>query len=213
MEPEPVRANANFLLAALITAVVLAVIFAIGAITYAAYTRQSDRVEKVQAENAKLEHDHHMIGAKFAEQSARLNAALAAMNRAYRRGFKKGRRASTLPAPFRKLAPSVQQGYVVPVSVPKELKKAPGVRRTAHGYTIRWPTLALFASDRESLTEWTAKAWPNTARTEKIGPRKVLRMVGPYGTVYAWRERDKTYAVLAMPSADGLVRPLVRVLA
>src|SRR3954453_1855008 len=164
MEPEPVRANANFLLAALITAVVLAVIFAIGAITYAAYTRQSDRVEKVQAENAKLEHDHHMIGAKFAEQSSRLNAAVAAMNRAYRRGFAKGRRASALPAIFRKLAPSVQQGYAVPISIPRQLKATPGVRRTAHGYTIHWPTVALFASDREPLTDWTSKAWPKTAR-------------------------------------------------
>ncbi len=143
------RANANFLLAALITALVLAVIFAVGAITYAAYTRQTDRVDKVQAENTKLEHDHHIIGAKFAEQSqrltkqsAQLNAAVAALNRAYRRGFKKGRRASTLPAPFSRLAPSVQQGYVVPTSVPRQLKAKPGVRRTPHGYTIRWPTVA-----------------------------------------------------------------------
>ena len=220
MEAEPVRANANFLLAALITALVLAVVFAIGAITYAAYTRQTDRVDKVQAENAKLEHDHHLIGAKFAEQSeriakqsAQLNAAVAALNRAYRRGFKKGRRAGTLPTPFRELAPSVQQGYVVPVSVPRQLRSKPGVRRTPHGYSIRWPNVVLFGSDTEPLSEWTSKAWPNTARTVTIGPRKVLRMVGPYGTVYAWRERDKTYAVLAMPNADSLVAPLVRVLA
>ena len=38
-------------------------------------------------------------------------------------------------------------------------------------------------------------------------------MVGPYGTVYAWRERNKTYAVLAMPRSDDLVAPLVRILA
>ena len=214
------RASANFLLAALITALVLAVIFAIGAITYAAYNRQADKVEQVQAENAKLERDHHVIGEKFAEQSqrlteesARLKAAVAAMNRAYRRGFTKGRRATKLPAPFRELAPSVQQGYVVPVSVPKQLGRKPNVQRTPHGYTVRWPQVVLFASDREPLTEWTSKAWPGTARDVDIGNRKVLRMVGPYGTVYAWRERSKTYAVLAMPRSDGLVAPLVRVLA
>ena len=157
-----------------------------------------------------------MIGEKFAEQSerlaeesARVKAAVAAMNRAYNRG----RRSSTLPAPFRKLAPSVRQGYVVPISVPRQFTAKPGVRRTPHGYTVRWPSVALFASDREPLSEWTSKAWPGTGKKVTIGPRKVLRMVGPYGTVYAWRERNKTYAVIARPRADDLVAPLVRVLA
>jgi Tfp pilus assembly protein PilE len=215
-----VRAGTTFLFAAFVTALVLAVLFGLGAIMYAAYSNQADRVDKVQAENAKLERDHHAIGEQFAlqsqrlaQQNARLKAALAAMNKAYRRGFVKGRRSTTLAAPFRELAPSVQQGYVVPASVPKPLGRKPRVRRTPHGYTVRWPSVALFASDREPLTEWTSKAWPNTATNVTIGPRKVLRMVGPLGTVYAWRERNKTYAVLAMPKADDLVKPLVRVLA
>ena len=170
--------------------------------------------------NAKLEHDHHMIGEKFAEQSerlaeesARVKAAVAALNRAYSSGFTKGRRSTTLPAPFRKLVPSVRQGYVVPVSVPRQLKAKPGVRRTPHGYTVRWPNVVLFASDREPLSEWTSKAWPGTGKQVTIGSRKILRMVGPYGTVYAWRERNKTYAVLAKPRSDAVVAPLVRILA
>jgi len=214
------RAGTNFLVAALIATLALALLFGLGAITYAAYNRQADRVEQVQAENAKLEHDHHLIGAKFAEQSerlaeqsARLKAAVVALNGAYRRGFTKGRRATTLPAQFRALAPSVQQGYLVPVAVPTKFSGAPKVSRTPHGYTIRWPNVALFASDRESLSEWTSKAWPKTARDVTIGPRKVRRIVGPYGTVYAWRERSKTYAVVARPRADGVVPRLIGVLA
>jgi hypothetical protein len=33
-----------------------------------------------------------------------------------------------------------------------------------------------------------------------------------FGTVYAWRERNKTYAVVALPRSDQLVAPLVRAL-
>jgi hypothetical protein len=205
---------------ALVATLALAFLTGVAALGYAAYARQSDRVEKVQAENAKLEHDHMMIGEKFAEQtqrladqSAQLSAAVAAMNRAYKRGYTRGKRATTLPAPFRPLAPSVQQGYAVPLAIPQPLGKQPKVRRTAHGYSVRWPSVALFASDTEPLTSWTSKAWPNTRRDVTIGSHKVLRMVGPLGTVYAWRERNKTYAVLAMPKADDLVRPLLRVLA
>jgi hypothetical protein len=205
---------------ALVAALALAVLSGVAALGYAAYTRQSDRVEKVQAENAKLEHDHMMIGEKFAEQtqrladqSAQLNAAVAAMNRAYKRGYSRGKRATTLPPPFRPLAPSIRQGYAVPLAVPTSLGANPKVERTSHGYAVRWPTIALFASDSQPLASWTMQAWPNTRRDVQIGSRKVLRMVGPYGTVYAWRERNKTYAVVARPQADDLVRPLVRVLA
>ena len=214
------RAGTNFLVAAFIAALALAVLFGLGAITYAAYNRQADRVDKVQAENEKLLHDHHLIGEQFAqqserlaEQSARLKAAVTALDGAYRRGFAKGRRATTLPAQFRALAPSVQQGYLVPVAVPKKFSGAPKVRRTRHGYTVRWPHVVLFASDREPLSEWTSKAWPKTARDVTIGPREIRRVVGPYGTVYAWRERSKTYAVVAMPGAEGVVPRLIGVLA
>ena len=101
----------------------------------------------------------------------------------------------------------------MPVTVPPKFSRVPKVRRTPHGYTVRWPNVALFASDREPLTEWTSKAWPNTARDVNIGPRRIRRMVGPFGTVYAWRERSKTYAVVAMPRADAVVPRLIRVLA
>ena len=195
----------------LVLSIVAALLAAAAAVTYAAYSRQSDRVENVQAENAKIEHDHMVIGTKFAEQSDRLKKALTAMDRAYGRGFNTGRKASTLPAPFTELWPSVRQGYVVPLSVPRGLRRpAPAVRRKPQGYTIRWPGLALFARDRESLSDWTGKAWPGTGKRVQVGKRSVLRMVGPYGTVYAWRERNKTYAVAALPRSIGLVSPLIR---
>jgi hypothetical protein len=186
---------------------------AIAAITYVAYDRQSNRVEQVEAENTKIEHDHMMIGTQFAHQSARLNDALQAMNHAYGRGFNAGHKAATLPRLFAALRRSVRQGYVVPLAVPRGLSRAkPVVKRSTHGYTIRWGGLALFASDREPLRDWTAKAWPGTQRRIRIGRRTVLRMVGPFGTVYAWRERSKTYAVAAMPRSVELVSPLIRVL-
>jgi hypothetical protein len=201
------------LLVVALVAAVAALIAAIAAIAYFAYDRQSSRVEKVQAENAKLEHDHMVIGTQFAQQSARLNDAMQAMSNAYGRGFDAGHKAATLPRPFAELQPSVRQGYVVPVAVPRGLSRAkPVVKRGAHGYTIRWGGLALFASDREPLRDWTAKAWPGTQRRTRIGQRTVLRMVGPFGTVYAWRERNKTYAVAALPRSVGLVSSLVRVL-
>jgi hypothetical protein len=196
-----------------VLAIVAALLAAVAAISYVAYKRQSNRVENVQAENAKIEHDHGVIGTQFAEQSARLKEALAAMDRAYGRGFTVGRKAGTLPAPFTPLWLSVRQGYVVPLSIPRELRRVrPTVRRTGHGYTIRWAGLALFASDREPLRDWTAKAWPGTRRRVQIGKRTVFKMVGPYGTVHAWRERNKTYGVVALPRSDRLVAPFVRTL-
>jgi hypothetical protein len=192
----------------------LAALFAtVAVVAYLAYDRQSNRVEKVQAENAKIEHDHMMIGTAFAQQSARLNDALQAMNHAYGRGFNAGHKAATLPRAFAELQPSVRQGYVVPLAVPRGLSRAkPVVKRGAHGYTIRWGGLALFASDREQLRDWTAKAWPGTQRRVRMGQRTVRRMVGPFGKVYAWRERNKTYAVVALPRSVELVSSLIRVL-
>jgi hypothetical protein len=201
------------LLALALVATLAAFFAAVAAVAYVAYDRQSNRVQKVQAENARIEHDHMMIGTEFARQSARLNDALTAMNHAYGRGFNVGRKSANLPRPFASLWPSVRAGYVVPLSVPGPLRKAkPVVRRAAHGYTIRYRGLALFASDREVLSDWTAKAWPGTQRRLTIGRRTVQRMVGPFGLVYAWRERAKTYAVVALPRTQKQVAPLVRAL-
>jgi hypothetical protein len=207
------RVGGSALMLALVLALVTALVTAVAAIAYIAYNRQSDRVEKVQSENTKIEHDHMVIGTKFSEQSTRLKEALAAMDRAYGRGFAAGQKAGTLPPAFTKLLVSVRQGYVVPLSIPREFRGArPHVRRTGHGYTIRWAGLALFASDREPLADWTAKAWPGTRRRVQIGKRTVLRMIGPFGTVYAWRERNKTYAVAALPRSVERVAPFVRTL-
>lgn len=195
----------------LVVTIVAAVLAGVAALMYASYNRQADRVEAVRAENAQIEQDHMVIGEEFAEQSVRLKQALAAMNQAYGRGFRVGRKSAKLPSAFAALVPSVSQGYVVPLSVPKSLRGSrPAVRRTPHGYTVRWRGLALFASDRETLRDWTAKAWPGTSKRLRIGKRRVHRMVGPYGTVFAWRERDKTYAVAALPRRLGLVPLLIR---
>jgi hypothetical protein len=205
--------RSSLLVLAVVLAGATALLSAVAAITFVAYNHQSDRVDKVTAEYQDIEHDHMVIKTQFTDQSARLKRALVAMNRAYQHGFAVGRKAGTLPAPFGQLSASVRQGYVVPLGIPRQLRGTrPTVRRADHGYTVRWPSLALFASDREPLRDWTSKAWPRTSRQVRIGPRTVLRMVGPFGTVYAWRERNKTYAVVALPRSDQLVAPVVRAL-
>ena len=211
---QPVRRSSNTttLVVALIVTLSLAVVCGLVAMWWAAYDRQAARVTKMREEYAKLEHDHTIIGEHFVQQSSQLNAAVKSMSGAYQRGFVSGRKSATLPAPFRPLWPSVRAGYIVPLSVPRQLHDRPVVRRQTHGYTVRWKSVALYASDQETLADWTSKAWPATARNVRAGLRTLTRIVGPYGTVYAWRERNKTYAVVAKPSSDALAVPLVKTL-
>jgi len=212
LEPELRRVSTTTLVVALIITLSLALVCGVVAVWWAAYNRQSDRVASLSREYEKLEHDHHVIGEHFVEQTSRLNAALKEMSGAYERGFARGRQSTTLPAPFKPLWPLVRAGYVVPLSVPRQLRGRPTVAQSHHGYSVHWRGLALYASDRDLLTDWASKAWPATARDVRAGTRTITRIVGPHGTVYAWRERDKTYAVVAQPSSDPLAVPLVRTL-
>jgi hypothetical protein len=200
------------LVVALIVTLSLAVVCGLVAMWWAAYDRQAARVTKIRHEYEKLAHDHMIIGENFAQQKSQLDAAMKSMSGAYQRGFVSGRKSATLPAPFKPLWPAVRAGYVVPLSVPRQLHDRPVVKRQTHGYTVRWKTVALYASDRETLEDWKSKAWPRTARNVRAGLRMLTRIVGPYGTVYAWRERNKTYAVVAKPTSDGLAVPLVKTL-
>ncbi len=182
-------------------------------VAYVGYDRQSDRVEQLRVRDDKIERDHVAIGAKFAEQSQKLDQAVVAVTRAYGRGFSAGRKAEQLPRPFARLWLSVQRGFRVPLSIPTGLRGGlTAVRQTARGYTIRWRGFALFASSRTPLSDWTAQAWPGSRRNVRIARRTVRRMTGPFGVVFAWRERSKTYAVVALPRNLRFVAPLLKTL-
>jgi hypothetical protein len=213
VQPDSRWSTTTAIVVALIITVSLALLCAVAAMGWAAYNRQTKQVDKLRTEYEQIKHDHMVIGEHFVEQTSKLNTAMKAMDGAYQRGFSSGRKSSTLPSPFDVLWPSVRAGYIVPLSVPSQLRgRHPAVSQTADGYTVRWRGLALFASDSDTVSDWTSKAWPGTARDVRAGTRSVIRMVGPYGTVYAWREANKTYAVVAMPRSDALAVPLVRVL-
>ncbi len=210
--PKDARATRSWaLVAALVVAVVAALLAATTALVYFAYDRQSGRVEELQSRDDKILRDHAAIGAQFAHQSARLDKTVDAVQAAYGRGFRAGVRAERLPPQFGRLWLSVQQGYAVPVAVPARLRGAtPTVRRTARGYTVRWEGIALFARSRTPVSDWTEQAWPGTQRRLRLGIRAVRRLLGPFGVVYVWRERRKTYAIVARRPFEPLVRPLAR---
>ena len=198
---------------ALVLVLLVAALAAAATVAYFAYDRQSNRVEQLQSRDAKIERDHVAIGAKFAEQSAELEEAVTAVSTAYGRGFRAGRKAQRLPRAFARLWLSVQRGYRVPMGIPAGLRGGLlAVRQSKNGYTVRWRGVALFASRRTRLSDWTAQAWPGSRRNVRVGRRTVRRLVGPFGVVYAWREQDKTYAVAALPRRERQVPRLIRTL-
>ena len=177
-------------------------------VTYLAYERDSDRVEQVAAENRSIAEEHAVLGAKFAEQTRKLNAALAAARRAANPP-----RALLVPPKLRALEPYARNGFLVPRAIPAPLaREAVAVRGEPGGYTLRWREIALFASARDPLTIWTRQAWPGTLRKLTAFGRTIHRLIGPSGVVYAWRARGRTYAIVAREPADDLALALVGVM-
>ena len=193
--------------------VALAVMVGVLALFGVAYAQQSDQVEELQAQNDSILSDHHAIGEKFAEQSKRLAEQTrkleAAIRSSYGQGFLAGQAALRLPVGLRSLARYSAAGLLVPRRIPESIgQRRPRVTTDLDGYTIRWPRVAFFASSSEPLSNWTRQALGGLRRLE-VGPYRVLRLTGPSGLIYTWREGRATYAVIALPTYDAAVRALI----
>jgi nitrogen fixation-related uncharacterized protein len=191
--------------------VALAVMLGVLALFGFAYAIQSDRVEELEAQNEGILNDHHAIGAKFtkqsrrfAEESKKLEDAIRA---SYGRGFVAGQAAVRLPASLKSLADYAAAGVLVPRRVPSGGGE-PRILRELGGYTIRWRSLALFASRTEPLSDWRRQALGGV-RWLRLGSHRVQRLTAPTGVVYAWRKRGATYAVIALPAKEPAARALV----
>jgi hypothetical protein len=179
-----------------------------------AYVQQSDKVEELETQNEKILNDHHLIGKAFAEQTkklARQSTKLdAALRSSYGQGFHAGQEALRLPRALRTLARHAASGFAVPRLIPSELTEAnPRVRAEIDGYAIRWGGLALFASRTDPLSVWTRQALGGRAQPLVLGPHRVHRLTGPSGVIYAWREDDTTYALIALPRLEAVGKTLV----
>ena len=179
-----------------------------------AYAQQSEQVDAVETENQEILSQHKALGAtfakqseKFAEQSRRLQEALRAT---YAKGFVAGQRVSSMPRALRPLARYVSAGMLVPTRLPPGLEPdRPRIDADVGGYTLRWRGLALFASTVDPMSVWTRQALGATARPATLGSRRVRRLTGPTGVIYAWPERGATYAILTLPKFEGAARTLV----
>jgi hypothetical protein len=80
------------------------------------------------------------------------------------------------------------------------------------GFALHWDGISLFAN-RQPLTLWIMRGYPGYRRTAQVGKRSVHRLLGPYGVVYAWRERQHTYGIVTYPQFDSLAQQLVRAMA
>lgn len=172
-------------------------------VTYFAYDRQASKVEDLESSNQKIEMEHLAIGGLLQKQQkvyskeirqARSNAA-----RQFVQGFRAGKRADNLPRALRSLEPYVARGLRVPRAVPGELRRAARIGTREDGYTLRWTQVSVFASTSEPLSVWTRQGWPGYKTRVRVGQRLVFRILGPYGVMFAWRERGDTYAVLSYP--------------
>jgi hypothetical protein len=172
-------------------------------VTYFAYDRQASKVSGLEDTNRKIQMEHVAIGGLLKKQQtsyskeilrARANAA-----RQFVQGFRAGKRANNLPRGLRSLEPYVARGLRVPRSVPGDLSSAARIGTRRDGYTLRWTQVSVFASTNEPLSVWTRQGWPGYKTRVRVGSRSVFRILGPYGVMFAWRERGDTYAVLSYP--------------
>ena len=178
-----------------------------------AYVEQSDKVEALETQNQEILDDHHAIGEAFAEQTKKLanqsRKLEAVVRSSYGQGYTAGREASQLPRAIRPLARHAAAGLAVPRRLPSALGSAPRIKADVDGYAVRWPGLALFASRTDPLSVWTRQALDGRAQSRTLGPHRVRRLVGPGGVVYAWREDDTTYALLALPRLEPVGETLI----
>jgi hypothetical protein len=172
-------------------------------VTYFAYDRQASKVTDLEQTNQKIQMEHVAIGGLLQKQQktyskeilrARSNAA-----RQFVQGFSAGKRANNLPRALRSLERYVARGLRVPRTVPADLARSAKIGTRRDGYTLRWTQVSVFASTNEPLSVWTRQGWPGYRKRVRVGDRSVFRILGPYGVMFAWRERGDTYAVLSYP--------------
>jgi hypothetical protein len=178
-----------------------------------AYIDQSDKVEALESQNEKILDDHHAIGKAFAQQTeklARQSRNLEAVVRSsYGQGFRAGQEASLVPRAIRELARHAATGLSVPRRIPSALSGRPRIRADVDGYAIRWGGLALFASRTDPLSVWTRQALGGRVQTLAVGRHRVRRLTGPSGVIYAWRENEVTYALIAVSRLEAVGKTLV----
>jgi hypothetical protein len=177
-----------------------------------AYVQQSDKVEELESQNERILTEHKTIGKAFAKQSQRLveqsRKLETALRSSYGQGFVAGQVSLRLPAALRPLARQAASGMAVPRRVPARLAE-PRLNMGLDGYSIRWRNLALFASRSDAMSVWTRQALAGPVQTTRLGDYQVKRLIGPGGVIYAWPHRGSTYAVIAVPSLEGLARSLI----
>jgi hypothetical protein len=178
-----------------------------------AYIEQSDKVEALETQNREILDDHHAIGQAFAEQTrklARQSRKLDAVVRSsYGQGYAAGREASQLPQAIRPLARHAATGLSIPRRLPSALDSAPRIKADVDGYAVRWPGLALFASRTDPLSVWTRQTLGGVTESRTLGRHRVRRLIGPNGVIYAWREDDATYAMIALPRFERIGETLI----
>jgi hypothetical protein len=172
-------------------------------VTYFAYDRQASKVEDLQASSQKIQMEHLAIGGLLQKQqkvySKQIQRARSDAARQFVQGFRAGKRADNLPRSLRSLERYVARGLRVPRTVPGGLSSRARIGARRDGYTVRWTQVSVFASSSEPLSVWTRQGWPGYKKRVQVGGRSVLRILGPYGVMFAWRERGDTYAVLSYP--------------
>ena len=172
-------------------------------VTYFAYDRQASKVTDLEQSNQKIQMEHVAIGSLIQKQqktfSNQVRRARSSAARQFTRGFAAGKRADNLPRALRSLERYAARGLRVPRALPRDLKSTARIGSRKDGYTLRWTQISVFASSSEPLSVWTRQGWPGFRKRVSVGGRSVFRILGPYGVMFAWRERGDTYAVLSYP--------------
>jgi hypothetical protein len=184
-------------------------------VTYFAYDRQASKVETLEGASQKIQMEHLAVGGLLKKRDQQydreLKQAMAQAEAEFQRGFRAGKSARKLPPKLQALAEYASEGLRVPRSLPPQLATGWRVRKRKDGYALRWAEISVFASSTEPLRVWTRQGWPGYTTRVKVGGRRVLRVLGPYGVMFAWREAGDTYAVLSYPQRqwEMLARRLI----
>jgi hypothetical protein len=188
-------------------------------VTYFAYDRQASKVEDLEGTNQKIQMEHLAIGGLIQKQQKTLTKEITRAQsnaaRQFTRGFQAGKRADNLPRTLRPLEGYVSRGLRVPRAIPGDLSPSARIGKRKDGYTLRWTQVSVFASKTKPLSVWTRQGWPGYKKRVTVGGRRVFRIVGPYGVMFAWREHGDTYAVLSYPQKrwETTARRLIRSMA
>jgi hypothetical protein len=188
-------------------------------VTYFAYDRQATKVEDLEVTNQKIQMEHLAIGGLVQKQqkafAKQITRARSDAVRQFTRGFRAGKRADNLPRSLRPLERYVSRGLRVPRTIPGDLSSSARIGKRKDGYTLRWTQVSVFASKTEPLSVWTRQGWPGYKKRVIVGGRRVFRILGPYGVMFAWSERGDTYAVLSYPQPrwEQTARRLIRSMA